>query len=237
MLLEKCTVGAVGPAGAVGSAGVAGAVGPAGAVGAVGSAGAVGPAVPAGHIKVIDVNNDCELVLAYHLVVDARVAGVGEGCSISRCTRVEPTRCTRRGVRYTPSFMHVDSSPTPRDPCVHNKMVGKDQFTIVVYVDDLNMTCRNKQALLDMERTLLQKYGQFRTTQDLATWYLGCTWDYSETGFVKVSQVGMIQVLVTSRERTHADRGTKLEGCPTSPGATYLFDRTPDCYYVHLFVH
>lgn len=75
-------------------------------------------------------------------------------------------------------------------------MVGKDQFTIIVYVDDLKITCRNKKALLDMERTLLQKYGQFRTTQDLVTSYLGCTWDYSETGLVKVSQVGMIQDLI-----------------------------------------
>jgi Reverse transcriptase (RNA-dependent DNA polymerase) len=117
----------------------------------------------------------------------------------------------------------------PRDPCVHNKMVGKDQFTIIVYVDDLKMTCRNKEAVLDMERTLLQKYGQFRTTHDRVTSYLGCTWDYSEPGFVQVSQVGMIQDLVTSRERTHADRGTKLEGSPSTPGAAYLFDRTTDC--------
>lgn len=84
----------------------------------------------------------------------------------------------------------------PPDPCVRKKMVGKDQFTIIVYVDDLKITCRNKKALLDMERTLLQKYGQFRTTQDLVTSYLGCTWDYSETGLVKVSQVGMIQDLI-----------------------------------------
>ena len=46
---------------------------------------------------------------------------------------------------------------------------------------------------------------------------------------MRVSQVGMIQDLVSSRERTHADRGTKLEGCPTTPGASYLFDRTSDC--------
>ena len=39
----------------------------------------------------------------------------------------------------------------------------------------------------------------------------------------------MIQDLVASRERTHAERGTKLTGLSLSPGALYLFDRTPDC--------
>ena len=58
--------------------------------------------------------------------------------------------------------------------------------------------------------------------------YLGCTWDFSEKYFVKVSQTGMIQDLVVSRERTHAERGTKLTGVPLSPGAPYLLERTPD---------
>ena len=39
----------------------------------------------------------------------------------------------------------------------------------------------------------------------------------------------MIQDLVTSREKTHTRRGTILTGKPLSPGAPYLFDRTPDC--------
>jgi hypothetical protein len=59
--------------------------------------------------------------------------------------------------------------------------------------------------------------------------YLGCTWDFSEKYFVKVSQTGMIQDLVASTERTHVERGTnKLTGVPLSPGAPYLLERTPD---------
>ena len=38
----------------------------------------------------------------------------------------------------------------------------------------------------------------------------------------------MIQDLVASRERTHAERGTKLTGVPLSPGAPYLLERTAD---------
>ena len=39
----------------------------------------------------------------------------------------------------------------------------------------------------------------------------------------------MIQDLVTSRERTHAERGTTLTGAFHTPGAPHLFDRTPEC--------
>ena len=116
----------------------------------------------------------------------------------------------------------------PRDLCIFNKDVKGKQFTIVVYVDDLKMTCMDKSAVLDMEQILLKIYGQFRTTQGPIVSYLGLTWDYSETGYVKVSQTGMIQEIVVRREKFHTDRGTKLTGIPKSPGAPYLFDRTPD---------
>ena len=117
----------------------------------------------------------------------------------------------------------------PRDLCVFNKNIRGKQFTILVYVDDLKMTCADKAAVLEMEQILLKTYGQFRTTQERILPYLGCTWDYSENGFVKVSQTGMIQDLIQAREKTHEDRGTKLTGNPNSPGAPHLFERTLDC--------
>ena len=117
----------------------------------------------------------------------------------------------------------------PRDLCIFNKDVRGNQFTIVVYVDDLKMTCRDKTAVLEMEQILRNVYGQFRTTQGPLVSYLGLTWDYSEAGYVKVSQAGMIQDIVARREKFHTDKGTKLTGIPKSPCAPYLFDRTPDC--------
>ena len=116
----------------------------------------------------------------------------------------------------------------PRDVCIFNKMVRHTQITIAVYVDDLMMTSTDKELVLEMEQILLSTYGQFRTSSEKSMSYLGCTWDFSERYFVKVSQTGMIQDLVASRERTHVERGTKLTGVPLSPGAPYLLDRTPD---------
>ena len=121
----------------------------------------------------------------------------------------------------------------PRDICVFNKDVKGNQFTILVYVDDLKMTCVDKKAVLDMEKILLKTYGQFRTTQERVLPYLGCMWDYTEPRFVKVTQIGMIQDLISSREKSHAERGMKLIGDPLSPGAPHLFERTLDCKFLN----
>jgi hypothetical protein len=53
----------------------------------------------------------------------------------------------------------------PNDFCVFNKDVNGNQFTIVVYFDDMKMTCVDNSAILDMEQVLLKAYGQFRTTR------------------------------------------------------------------------
>ena len=47
----------------------------------------------------------------------------------------------------------------PRDICVFNKDVKGNQFTILVYVDDLKMTCVDKKAVLDMENSVRPTYG------------------------------------------------------------------------------
>ena len=120
----------------------------------------------------------------------------------------------------------------PRDICVFNKDVKGNQFTILVYVDDLMMTCVDKKAVLDFEQTLLKTYGQFRTTQERVVPYLGCTWDFTEKGFVKVTHIGMIQDLISSREKNHAERGMNLIGNPSSRGAPHLFERTLDCKFL-----
>ena len=116
----------------------------------------------------------------------------------------------------------------PQDICVFNKDVKGNQFTILAYIDDLKMRCVDKKAVLDMEKILLKTYGQFHTTQERVLPYLGCMWEYTETGFLKVTQIGMIQDLISLRDKSHAERGTKLIGNPSSPGASH---RTLDCKF------
>ena len=116
----------------------------------------------------------------------------------------------------------------PRDRCVFNSVVRGHQVTIVVYVDDLMITSRDKEAVIDVETRLRGAYGHFRTTTGKELTYLGCTWDSKTRGVVKIGQSGMIQDLVTSRERTHADRKSQLKGNPNSPAAPYIYDHTHD---------
>jgi Reverse transcriptase (RNA-dependent DNA polymerase) len=111
--------------------------------------------------------------------------------------------------------------PNPRDICIFNKTARNTQITIVVYVDDLMMTSTDKSLVLEMEKILIKKYGQFRTSSEKTVSYLGCTWDFHETGIVKVSQTGMIQDLVAAREKFHKDRGTEFTGNPFSD---WIFD-------------
>jgi hypothetical protein len=43
----------------------------------------------------------------------------------------------------------------------------------------------------------------------------------------------MIQDLISSREKSHAERGMNLIGNPSSPGAPHLFERTLDCKFLN----
>ena len=58
--------------------------------------------------------------------------------------------------------------------------------------------------------------------------YLGSTWDYRTAGVVKIGQAGMIQDLVTSRERTHEERKSELKGSPHSPAALHIYEHTSE---------
>lgn len=102
--------------------------------------------------------------------------------------------------------MSLGFTPNPRDKCIFNKMTRQTKITIVVYVDDLMITSTDKQAILEVEAALLEAYGPFRTATGTTLTYLGCTWDYNTPGVVSVCQTGMIQDLVSSRERTHEER-------------------------------
>jgi Reverse transcriptase (RNA-dependent DNA polymerase) len=60
--------------------------------------------------------------------------------------------------------------PDPRDICIFTRYA---QITIVVYVDDLMITSTDKSLVLEMERTLLKKDGEFRTSSEKTLSYLG----------------------------------------------------------------
>ena len=101
-------------------------------------------------------------------------------------------------------------------------------MTIIVYVDDFLLSCKDGNRILQIMIPLEQKYGKLRTTTEKVVSYLGCSWNFTEDGYVTVSQVGMIQDLIKSRENTLISRGEILSGNPHTPSATYIFERSAD---------
>jgi Reverse transcriptase (RNA-dependent DNA polymerase) len=123
------------------------------------------------------------------------------------CTSVQPNYESARlwNDEISGKLMSLGFTSNPRDKCIFNKMTRQAQITIAVYVDDLMITSTDKQAILEVETALLEAYGPFRTTIGTTPTYLGCTRDYNTPGVVSICQTGMIQDLVSSRERTHEE--------------------------------
>ena len=103
----------------------------------------------------------------------------------------------------------------PKNKCVFNMVVRGSQVILVVYADDLMITSLDKEAVLDIETKLRKAYGQFRITTGKELTYLGCTWDFRSRGVVRIGQSGMIQDLVTSRERNLSERTDSSRGVHT----------------------
>ena len=117
----------------------------------------------------------------------------------------------------------------PRDPCVLNKTIRGKQLTVVIYVDDMMMTCVFEEEVHNLAEDLRAKYGQFRTSDGPTLNFLGAKWIYDGKGYVLILQLGMIQDLITSRENTLRIRGAVLKSNVHSPGAPYLFERSEGC--------
>ena len=84
----------------------------------------------------------------------------------------------------------------PFDPCIFNKDIRGHQLTVVIYVDDLFITCQDAQAIDDLESLLRDKFKYLTVHYGLIHSYLGMTWDYSVPGSVKVTMEGYIEDLL-----------------------------------------
>lgn len=75
-----------------------------------------------------------------------------------------------------------------------NRGRGADHYCGVV--DDLIITSVNPANVQRVENEQSKSYGQFRTTKGKELTYLGCTWDFTAPGLLRIRQTGMIQDLV-----------------------------------------
>jgi hypothetical protein len=108
--------------------------------------------------------------------------------------------------------------PNPHDTCILNKTCkdGK-QITIVLYVDDLLVTCAHLQEIRELLAALRKKYKEVTAVEGPVIEYLGQRIDLTTPGTAEITMDGMT-------ERIIADSGTMLLNKVTrSPSGEDLF--------------
>jgi hypothetical protein len=101
------------------------------------------------------------------------------------------------------------------DPCVFNKVIRGKQCTILLYVDDLLVTCVDKNAISDVIDQLKQAFEgdvKFNSDKDLS--YLGM--------HIKIEK-GRVTVSMTTYLRSVLDE-LKVKGTVTTPATVALFE-------------
>jgi hypothetical protein len=119
------------------------------------------------------------------------------------------------------TLMDYGFRPNPYDPCVFNKMYGEYQCTVVIYVDDLKISCVDGLAVADVIKYLSSVYTKINATYGRTHSYLGMELDYSETGFVKISMRDMVEEAIKCIEEP-------ITGSVLTPANYYLFDVRTD---------
>ncbi|MBS1768271.1 MAG: hypothetical protein JSS77_01290 [Acidobacteria bacterium] len=98
----------------------------------------------------------------------------------------------------------------PYDECVFNKEMYGKQCTVMIYVDDLKISCQDRRGVEDVIKRLKEVYKVINVYYDDVIDYLGMDFDYSKPGLVSISMKSLIdQVLndipVSKESRTPAN--------------------------------
>ena len=102
----------------------------------------------------------------------------------------------------------------PHDQCVFKLMIDGAQCTVVVYVDDLLITCVHQSVLDSVLQYLKTELKNITVSTDEVVSYLGMSFDFSTDGAVKVSMPGYTMEVI---------KRAGVTGVADSPAAEYLF--------------
>ena len=81
------------------------------------------------------------------------------------------------------------------DQCVYNMLKEGVQCTVVLHVDDLFVTCREKKVIDMVLAELKEKYGETNESRGDKHNYLGMVFDFTKPGMCKISMPGFEQTL------------------------------------------
>ena len=91
-------------------------------------------------------------------------------------------------------FRHIEKSllglgfiANQVDQCVFNKGIGEQQITVVVYVDDLMITCRNSTIMKQLIEDIKKIYNSITVKEGEVHSYLGMTFNFNNKGEVNIT--------------------------------------------------
>ena len=100
------------------------------------------------------------------------------------------------------------------DPCVMNKIIDGKQCTILIYVDDLLLSCASESAIQSVIDSLKQEFGgDVKASSDKDLSYLGMHLKL-ESGKITVSMVSYLSTLLNE---------FGVSGSVTTPATSNLF--------------
>jgi histone deacetylase 1/2 len=103
------------------------------------------------------------------------------------------------------------------DPCVLNKMVDSVQITMVIYVDDIMLTCTDMEVIDDVIVMFRSAFNEITVHDSDVNSYLGMTFTQNEES-VEVTMEGFIVNLFNDID---------VKGIVSTPAANNLFDVDP----------
>ena len=83
--------------------------------------------------------------------------------------------------------------PNPYDGCVFNKTMYGVQCTVLIYVDDLKVSCKDPRGVDDTLADLTKVYKKLAIKEGKKMDYLGMELDFGTKGVVQLSMAGLIE--------------------------------------------
>ena len=109
------------------------------------------------------------------------------------------------------------------EPCVMNKTDKSGcQITVVIYVDDLLITCVHQDSIDELIQAIEVKYKEVKHSTGTTIDYLGMTIDMTVAGQASITMDGMTEAIVQDSNCPTLEKKT------SSPAADDLFDATVD---------
>jgi hypothetical protein len=108
------------------------------------------------------------------------------------------------------------------DACVFNKTVNGKQISVVLYVDDLFVTCEDSNLIEELLQVLRSTYKTITVKNGKTHSYLGLTFDYTVEGECAVSMAGFVNDLLH-------DAGVPENSSAPTPASNNLFTIRENC--------